>query len=198
LAALVLARETVRVDRRVSLQILRDSEHYSEVVDRALREARVSVWIATANVKDVHLEAPVGTRARARGRFVSILEVFDTLAARGVELRLLHASPPSRRFMQRLARHRQLSQGGLEMRCCPRSHFKLVVVDGRLLYLGSANFTGAGIGKKSDGRRNFELGIVTEDELVLDELQSAFDAVWSGRRCGACRLRAQCPAPLDS
>jgi len=38
---------------------------------------------------------------------------------------------------------------------------------------------------------------VTEDELLLDEMQSTFDAIWSGRRCGGCRLRAQCPAPID-
>jgi phosphatidylserine/phosphatidylglycerophosphate/cardiolipin synthase-like enzyme len=183
--------------RRVSLEIVRDAEHYASLVDGALREARVSVWIATANIKDVHVEAPIGTRARARGRYVSILEVFDSLAARGVELRMLHATPPSRRFAASLERQGRLADGGLEMRCCPRAHLKMIAVDGRILYLGSANFTGAGLGAKSDGRRNFEIGIVTDDELMLDELQSTFDAIWTGRRCGACRLRAECPAPID-
>jgi phosphatidylserine/phosphatidylglycerophosphate/cardiolipin synthase-like enzyme len=75
---------------------------------------------------------------------------------------------------------------------------KMIAVDGALLYLGSANFTGAGFGAKSDGRRNFETGIVTDDELVLDEMQATFEAIWSGRRCGACQLRGECPAPLDA
>jgi phosphatidylserine/phosphatidylglycerophosphate/cardiolipin synthase-like enzyme len=181
----------------VSLEIIRDAEHYQRLVE-AMREAQVSVWIATANVKDIHVEAPLGTRARARGRYMSILEVFAGLAGRGVEIRLLHAAPPSRRFAERLARHRSLASGGLEMRQCPRSHLKMVAIDGRLLYLGSANFTGAGLGAKADGRRNFELGILTDDELLLDELQSSFDAIWAGRRCGSCRLRRECPAPLDA
>ena len=47
------------------------------------------------------------------------------------------------------------------MRACPRVHLKMIAADGEKLYLGSANFTGAGPGEKSDGRRNVELGIVT-------------------------------------
>ena len=60
--------------RRVSLQLLTGREHYDLLVDRRIRQAAVSLWIATANVKALHLEAPVGTRARARGRYVSIVE----------------------------------------------------------------------------------------------------------------------------
>jgi phosphatidylserine/phosphatidylglycerophosphate/cardiolipin synthase-like enzyme len=183
--------------RRVSLTLVQDRAHYDVVIDRALRGAQVSVWIATANVKDVHLEAPVGTRARARGRYVSILEIFEDLSARGVEVRVLHGCPPSRPFRERLRKNRRL-RGVVAMRRCPRVHMKMIAVDGALLYLGSANFTGAGLGAKSDGRRNFETGIVTDDELVLDEMQATFEAIWSGRRCGACQLRGECPAPLDA
>jgi phosphatidylserine/phosphatidylglycerophosphate/cardiolipin synthase-like enzyme len=77
-------------------------------------------------------------------------------------------------------------------------HLKMIAVDGSYLYLGSANFTGAGIGAKEDGRRNFELGIVTDDDVLLDAAQLRFDRIWSGRECGACRLRSSCPAPLDA
>ncbi|MGA2447048.1 MAG: phospholipase D-like domain-containing protein [Polyangiaceae bacterium] len=65
-------------------------------------------------------------------------------------------------------------------RCGPRVHLKLVAIDGALLYLGSANFTGAGLGAKGDGRRNFELGIVTDDEWMLDVAQQRFDFLWRG------------------
>ena len=50
------------------------------------------------------------------------------------------------------------------LRACPRLHLKAMIVDGATLYLGSANWTGAGLGAKGVGRRNFELGIVTRDE----------------------------------
>ena len=73
----------------------------------------------------------------------------------------------------------------------------MIVIDGALLYLGSANFTGAGLGAKSDGRRNFEMGIRTDDEWMLDVAQARFDAIWRGAECGSCRLRRQSPKPLD-
>ncbi len=75
-------------------------------------------------------------------------------------------------------------------------HVKTVVVDGAVAYLGSANWTGAGLGAKGEGRRNFELGLLSRDDLLLDEVQAFFDAIWCGQPCPGCKLRAECPAPL--
>ncbi|HEX6272229.1 MAG TPA: phospholipase D family protein, partial [Polyangiaceae bacterium] len=155
--------------------------------------ARVSVWIATANLKDVHIEAPIGTRARARGEYMSMTERFEELVGRGVEVRILHGAAPSRPFRASLARRRGLKSAKFELRHCPRVHLKLIAVDGSYLYLGSANFTGAGLGAKNEGRRNFELGVVTDDDVLLDTAQARFDRIWSGRECGSCKLRSSCP-----
>jgi phosphatidylserine/phosphatidylglycerophosphate/cardiolipin synthase-like enzyme len=183
--------------RRVQLALIRGRGHYEELIVKALGGAKVSVWIGTANVKELRIEAPIGSRARARGRYISVLELFDSLATRGVELRLLHGGLPSRAFREELRRRPRLLSGGLAMRRCPRVHLKMIAVDGAILYLGSANFTGAGLGAKSDGRRNFEAGIVTDDDVLLDEMQGTFEAIWSGRECGGCGLRSVCPAPID-
>jgi phosphatidylserine/phosphatidylglycerophosphate/cardiolipin synthase-like enzyme len=163
-------------------------------------EASRSVWIATANLKELmvedHRAAPGRARTRRRS-YRSILAVFDELAGQGVELRILHAGPPSRPFRDELDRHPRLFRGGLELRHCPRLHFKAVVVDGAFLYLGSANWTGAGLGAKGAGRRNFELGFVTGDDVLLDRVQSLYDGIWKGGECRMCKLRDVCPAPLD-
>ena len=45
--------------------------------------------------------------------------------------------------------------------------------------------------------RNFEIGIVTEDETMIDEVQAMYEHVWTGGGCDGCRLREQCDAPLD-
>ncbi len=83
------------------------------------------------------------------------------------------------------------------MRRCPRVHLKVVVVDGAVLYLGSANWTGAGLGAKGTGRRNFELGFVTDDAPLLDQIQALYERIWTGGECHECRLRAECPGPLS-
>ena len=182
--------------RRVELRLIQGRAHYDELVVKAIAGARVSLWIGTANVKELRIEAPVGSRARAAGRYISVLDLFDDLAARGVELRLLHGGLPSRPFREELARHRRL-KAGLAMRRCPRVHLKMIAVDGALLYLGSANFTGAGLGAKGEGRRNFEAGILTDDDVLLDEMQASFERIWSGRECKGCAMRGLCPAPID-
>lgn len=184
-----------RPDRRTAgIRLLRDAEHVDEVIERGIRAVKTSVWIATANLKDVHVKAPVGTSARARGRFISLFDELRQAAARGIDVRILHAGPPSRVLTQRL---KAAGKSPLFMRRCLRVHLKMIAIDGETLYLGSANFTGAGLGAKSEHRRNFEAGIVTDDEWLLDEMQGTFDAIWNGKRCATCQLRNECPKPLD-
>jgi phosphatidylserine/phosphatidylglycerophosphate/cardiolipin synthase-like enzyme len=169
----------------------------------AILGAHTSVWIATANVKGMMVEDARAAPGRRRsmsglaGSYVSVLSKLDELAARGVELRLLHAELPSGPFREELAAHPRLVAGGLALARCPRVHLKAVIVDGALLYLGSANWTGAGLGAKGSGRRNFELGFVTDDAPLLDQVQGMFERIWSGAECAGCKLRDLCPGPLD-
>ena len=67
-----------------------------------------------------------------------------------------------------------------------------MIVDGTLAYSGSANLTGAGLGAKSDGRRNFEAGLVTTDPALVAAIMEQFDQVWMGARCDACGRKAFC------
>jgi phosphatidylserine/phosphatidylglycerophosphate/cardiolipin synthase-like enzyme len=174
--------------RPIDAELLQGSELYREVVLNKLRHARESVCIATANVKDMHIERD--------GKFASVLQLFDEMAARGVDLRLLHAELPSRPFRASFDARSRLVRGGLSLKICPRVHFKAVIVDGAWCYLGSANLTGAGLGAKAEGRRNFELGLCTEDFETVDRVKALFEAVWSGAECATCKLRSVCPDPI--
>ena len=171
----------------IHAELLNGTDLYRTVVLDKMAGARESVWIATANVKAMMVEQG--------GRFAPVLTLFRTLARRGVELRLLHAELPSRPFRAAFDRSRILVQGGLQLKICPRVHFKCVRVDGAWVYLGSANLTGAGLGAKHPDGRNFELGLVTEDFELLDRVQALFDALWRGQPCGTCKLRELCPDP---
>jgi phosphatidylserine/phosphatidylglycerophosphate/cardiolipin synthase-like enzyme len=173
-----------------------DGQHYEELIARAVARAEVSVWISTANLKTMMVEAPIGSRARAKGTYVSFFETLGELARRGVDVCILHASPPSGPLQRELARLAK-NASSVKMRRCPRVHLKMIAVDGKLLYLGSANLTGAGLGAKGDGRRNFEMGIVTDSEAMLDAAQERFDRIWRGRECGSCTMRRDCDRPLD-
>jgi phosphatidylserine/phosphatidylglycerophosphate/cardiolipin synthase-like enzyme len=185
--------------RSVALDLIEGRDHYERVIGAVLA-AKVSVWIATANVKELMVEdrraRPGRRRSLRRSDYVSVLAHLDELAARGVELRLLHAELPSGPFRRELAQHPRLVGGALALRRCPRVHLKTVIVDGELMYLGSANWTGAGLGAKGAARRNFELGIVTDDGPLLDQVQAIYERIWTGGECEGCRLRTECPGPL--
>jgi phosphatidylserine/phosphatidylglycerophosphate/cardiolipin synthase-like enzyme len=186
----------VRARRPVSLGLVSGRGHYDAVI-AAVLAAEVSVWIATANLKELLVEdwrAAPGRRRAGKPSYRSVFEAFEELSGRGVELRLLHAAVPSGPFARALRRH---ERHGLAMRVCPRVHLKAVLVDGALVYLGSANWTGAGLGAKGSGRRNFELGLVSDDAELIDEVSALYERVWRGGECRGCKLRASCGAPLD-
>ena len=128
---------------------VRDEEHYAEVLLRA-REAKKTLWIGTADLKDVFVMR--GRRARPfLGELAELIE-------RGVSVRLIHAKEPGPNFRRDFDRYPILATG-LERVLCPRVHFKLLIVDLQAAYIGSANLTGAGIGMKSNGKRNFETNL---------------------------------------
>lgn len=174
--------------RAIQASLLQGSDLYREVILDKVAHARESVLIATANLKDMQVER--------NGRFASVLALFSELAGRGVSLRILHAELPSRPFRASFEKRRRLTKGGLSLKICPRVHFKTVLVDGAWAYLGSANLTGAGLGAKGEGRRNFELGFCTEDFEIVDRVQALFESVWTGVECACCGLRSVCPDPI--
>jgi phosphatidylserine/phosphatidylglycerophosphate/cardiolipin synthase-like enzyme len=168
-------------------EFLTGSALYRRVVLEKLANARESVLIATANVKAMLVEFD--------GDFRPVADLFAKLAARGVTVRLLHAELPSRPFRAAFDRKKSLAKA-MELKICPRVHFKAVLVDGAWLYLGSANLTGAGLGAKHDDGRNFEVGFVTEDFDTIDQVSSLFEAVWGGSECAKCRHFSTCPDPI--
>src|SRR3954449_5114012 len=174
--------------RAVNAALLSGSALYREVIQDKLAHARESVLIATANVKDMQVERG--------GKFESVVALLSELSGRGVGLRILHAELPSRPFRASFEKRRRLTRGGLQLKICPRVHFKALLAEGAWVYLGSANLTGAGLGAKGEDRRNFELGFCTEDFETVDRLLALFESVWSGPECASCKLRRLCPDPI--
>ena len=171
-----------------------DSAHYKDVLTRVL-QVRHSLWIGTADIKDVYMALPVGCLGAQGNKKVPLLGVLAGLIRRGVELRLIHAKEPGPNFREDFDKYPVLFSG-LERVLCPRVHFKMVIMDGVLAYVGSANLTGAGIGMKSDGKRNFEAGFLTDEPGFVDAAMTQFDNVWIGRLCKTCRRRDYCGDPI--
>jgi phosphatidylserine/phosphatidylglycerophosphate/cardiolipin synthase-like enzyme len=176
---------------RGEAELVVDGEHFRRIVVEGICAAKVSVDIATADFKAMLV--PTGGGGRGR-RAESIVAVLRRLAIRGVEVRLLHAGVPSGPALRELKRD---LPANLIIRRCPRLHAKTVVIDARAMYLGSANLTGAGLGAKADGRRNFEWGVWTTAPAMIDGVLDQFNALWAGQQCDGCKRKDVCPVPLE-
>src|SRR4051794_3254036 len=101
----------VQPPRAVTMQLVAGRGHYESVIARVLDATR-SVWIATANLKELMVEDarvhPGRRRSARRSTYRSVIEIFDELVASGVELRILHAGYPSRAFREEFDRHKRL------------------------------------------------------------------------------------------
>ena len=110
------------------------------------------------------------------------LALIAQLIRKGVEVRLIHAKEPGQAFREDFDKYPVLYDR-LERVLCPRVHFKIIVLDCQMVYIGSANLTGAGIGMKADTTRNFEAGIITDNPELVEAAINQFDEVWIGNMC---------------
>jgi len=176
-----------------SCELVVDGEHFERVVKYGMVKAKVSLDIMTADFKAMLVPTARKGR-RGRGGAESIVAVFRRLAERGVEIRLLHAGTPSSAALLELRRE---LPAGLIIRRCPRLHSKTVIIDSRAMYLGSANLTGAGLGAKGSEKRNFEMGVWTQEPRMIEAVSEQFNMLWEGRRCIKCKRKDVCPVPLE-
>lgn len=164
------------------IKYIADKDHYTEVL-LLCEKVKHDLWIGTADLKDLY----VGSGKDV----VPFLSILDKLLKRGVEVRLLHAKEPGENFRADFDKYPGL-WSKLERKLCPRVHFKILVFDCSTAYIGSANLTGAGIGMKGEGNRNFEAGILTDEPSIVDAAADHLDSVWTGAHCAKCKRKDFC------
>ncbi len=163
-----------------------NTDHYKEVLSRVYT-VKHCLWIGTADIKDLYVDL-----SKEKKPFLALLA---QLIRKGVEVRLIHAKEPGPAFREDFDR-RPVLYDRLERVLCPRVHFKMLVFDLKEAYIGSANLTGAGIGMKGEGKRNFEAGILTDEPAVVEQAMNQFDDVWIGKFCKKCKRKDFCHDPI--
>ena len=168
------------------IKFVSDIEHY-DIVLNLVAKARHTLWIGTADIKDLYV--------MRNGTILPFLAILSELVSNGVGIRLIHTKEPGQPFRKDFDRYPILAKQ-LERMLCPRVHFKLIIIDSTICYMGSANLTGAGMGMKSQLRRNFEAGIITNEAEILTAAIEEFDRVWRGSECLKCQRKQYCPDPV--
>ncbi len=167
-------------------QIINNEEHYSKVLTK-VSQVKHSLWIATADIKDLYVKSSSG--------IVPFLSVLSGLVRRKVIIRLLYAKKPGVNFIRDFQKYSNLKYG-IEQILCPRIHCKIIIFDMETAYIGSANLTGAGIGMKGKYTRNFETGILTSESVLVNSAIEQVDDIWRGVHCPKCKRKQYCPQPI--
>ena len=182
---------------QIMIKYIADKDHYTEVLSHC-EKVKHDLWIGTADLKDLYVPVPSpregwtrSGRGGVRQEVEPFLAILDRLLKRGVEVRLLHAKEPGENFREDFDKYPGLWTK-LERKLCPRVHFKIMIFDCSVAYIGSANLTGAGIGMKGEGNRNFEAGILTDEPQLVDSAANHLDSVWQGLRCKNCKRKDFC------
>jgi hypothetical protein len=170
----------------MSTIFISNEQLYKQVIER-VATASSFVWIGTADIKDLHVHY--------NGKVQSFLSVLNSLLKKKVLIRLLHAKEPGPNFRKSFDKYPMLWDN-MERQLCPRVHFKHIIIDGRFAYSGSANLTGAGLGIKGSGTRNFESGFITTDPGIIESIMNQFDEVWRGGFCRECKRKEYCSDPI--
>lgn len=79
---------------------------------------------------------------------------------------------------------------------CPRVHFKMLVFDGKEVYVVAQTLLESVLEWKQIKKRNFEAGILTDDPGIIEQAKNQFDKVWIGKFCKTCKRRDFSLAPI--
>ena len=170
-------------------KIILNEKHF-EVIRDMIPAAKKELLIATADLKN--FTSYYNDDANDRYSFTDEL---ITLSQKGVIIKLIYNRMTSN-FSDEYQSIIQ-KENNFQLMQCNRNHQKIVMTDREIVYLGSANYTGAGLGGKSVRKRNFETGILVTEHDLINELADNFNKIFTKGYCADCHFNDDCNTFLE-
>ena len=148
------------------LRYIKDSEH-EEVLREYLFSVKKSLYIATANFKNVFIDGD------------NLVSILNKMVYNGIRVTVICSKLHTK------------EKCDFELIVCKRNHMKLFIFDKKVLYIGSANLTPAALARTSKSKKtnNHEAGILTNNmNLLLDSLLH-FKKVYHEDDCETCKIK---------
>ena len=165
-------------------------KHYEEVIER-IRAAKSSIRIMTGDFKRFKLK-PTAKQGKNYNDGTPFIKHLMEKAEKGVSVQII-CSSPSKSFKEEYdALYEKMKPMNLRIYFCKRNHSKVVIVDNRVAYVGSANVTPAGLAQGIMSPGNFEIGILTENHRFISQLNILFSKILNGDYCYNCHLANKC------
>ena len=164
--------------------------HYEEVIER-ICAAKSSIRIMTGDFKRFKLK-PTAKQGKNYNDGTPFIERLMEKAGKGVSVQII-CSRPSKSFKEEYdALYEKIKPKKFRIFFCERNHSKVVIVDNKEAYIGSANVTPAGLAQGIMSPGNFEIGILTENHQFISQLNTLFSKIMNGDYCHKCHLANKC------
>lgn len=173
-------------------RIITNENHYQEVLER-ICAAESSVKIMTANFKRFRLK-PTGNQGVDYNDGTPFVKYLMAKAVQGVSIQIICSKPSSSFRDEWQEYYQQMSPELFEYMFCERNHAKVVIIDDRMAYIGSANVTPAGLGQGIFTPGNFEAGILTMNPEIVSSAKTLFLTIWNKASCDKCHRADVCNA----
>lgn len=157
------------------IRYIADEEHYNEVFLR-MNAVKHSLKLTSADLKNFN----VYFEADSKEDPIKFRDFLYILLNRGIRVQIVCMDPFSF-FAGCQENFRELIDHPLlELRQEDSVHMKVFIYDDETVYIGSANLTGAAIGRRKGGSRNHEAGILAQNNEVFNAAVAHFNRVWDG------------------
>ena len=167
--------------------LITNEEHYKEIILR-LSTAKSSIKMMTADFNLFRLR-PTDQQGKKKVGIPCITHLINK-AKEGVNVQIILAEPSANVDEELKEYSRQMKSYPFATRQCIRNHAKVVIIDDKIAYIGSANATRAGLGQFDPG--NFEAGILTDDPKLISSATALFTRIWDRNYCDGCHRADKC------
>ena len=171
--------------------LITNENHYQEVIER-ICSAKSSIRIMTANFKRFNLK-PTDSQGDHYKDGTPFIKYLMAKAVQGVSVQIICSKPSSTFSEEWKEYYRQMMNPNLfEYKYCERNHAKVVIIDDKIAYVGSANVTPAGMGQGVFTPGNFEAGMITENQELVLSVNALFSEIWASKTCNNCHRADKC------
>lgn len=171
-------------------RLIVNENHYQDVIQR-ICAAKSSIKIMTANFKRFRLK-PTDNQGEGYKDGTPFVKYLMAKAVQGISVQIICSRPSSNFTDEWEEYYRQMNPDLFEYKFCERNHAKVVIIDDKFAYVGSANVTPAGLGQGIFTPGNFEAGIFTENHKIVSPLKALFSMIWDGDCCTDCHRADKC------
>lgn len=155
------------------IRYIADSEHYTEVFGR-MNQVKHSLKLASGDLKNFNVYFSADKDAEP----IKFCDFLLLLLKRGITVQIVCMKPFGFYNKCKEELPELLEQNNLEIRQCDHNHMKVFIFDDECVYIGSANLTGAAIGRRASNARNHEAGILAQNNEIFSQAASHFAKVW--------------------